>query len=172
MVTDNICSITGNLTADPEVGFTRDGASQYARFTIASTPRRYDRDTGQWVDGDTLFLRAIAWRDLADHVADSLRKGTRVTATGTLRQSNWETPEGEKRSAIDLHVDEIGPSLRFATAKVAKAARNDGRPAPVDPAAGPQDDPWASAPQPATAGAPAQGVPGFTDHAGSDTPPC
>jgi single-strand DNA-binding protein len=134
----------------------------YARFSIAATPRRYNRDTDQWVDGETLFLRCVAWRELADHAAESLRKGTRVLASGVLRQSTWETPEGEKRSAIDLHVDEIGPSLRFATATVTKATRDDGRPAPTDP--------WASAPQPATASARA-GVPGFTDQTGSDQPP-
>ncbi|MQA06845.1 MAG: single-stranded DNA-binding protein [Streptosporangiales bacterium] len=163
--TENTYTIVGNLTADPEVAFTTAG-SPYARFTIAHTPRRFDRDTGQWVDGDPLFMRAVAWRQLAEHVGDSLHKGERVVATGQLRQSSWETENGEKRFAIDLHVDEIGPSLRFATAKVTKATRSHGQPEPVDPwvtstttgSTGADADPWAvpTAPQqsqPAVVGA-------------------
>lgn len=161
--TDTTLTIVGNLTADPELAYTPTGTG-YARFSIAATPRRYDKATDQWVDGETLFLRCVAWRDLAEHVAESLHKGTRVLASGLLRQSNWETGEGEKRTSIDLHVEEIGPSLRFATAKVAKAARDsgrdEGRPAPADPWATPSATPAPSGDrEPAAAGS----VPGFDE---------
>lgn len=162
MSTENTYTIAGNLTADPELGFTGTG-SMYARFSIAHTPRRLDRTTGEWVDGEPLFMRCVAWRDLADHIAESLRKGQRVIATGQLRQSNWTTDTGEKRSSIDLHVDEMGPSLRFATAKVVKAARSD-QPAPADPWATGTPTP-ATTPAPAAAAASTGGVPGFTDTA-------
>lgn len=146
MSNETIITIVGNLTDDPELRFTPSGAA-LARFSIASTPRRFDKASGEYVDGDTLFLRATAWRQVAENVAESLQRGMRVVATGRLRQSNWETPEGDKRSSIDLEVDEIGPSLTFATAKVTKAtrsARTSGNPG----------DPWTSAGrQPATAGA-------------------
>ena len=106
----------------------------YARVTIASTPRRYNRDTGEWVDGDTLFLRGTAWRDLADHAAESLHKGQRVIAHGRLHQSSWETDTGEKRTAVDLDIDELGPSLRWATARVTRIARDTGPPRESGPA--------------------------------------
>jgi single-strand DNA-binding protein len=112
----------------------------WARFTIASTPRRYDTNSGSWVDGEPLFLRCTVWRDLAEHAIESLAKGQRVIATGRLRQSSWETPEGDKRTAIGLDVDEIGPSLRWATAKVTRIARTsggNGEPPPQDPWSGP-----------------------------------
>ena len=115
--------VVGNLTADPELRFLPNGTGM-AKFTVASTPRIFDRDTTAYRDGDPLFLTCTAWRDLAEHVAESLTKGTRVVVVGRLRQSRWETDEGEKRSAYGLDVDEIGPSLRFAQAKVSKTSRS------------------------------------------------
>ena len=146
-------TIVGNLTADPELRFTPSGAA-LARFTIASTPRTYDKTTNQWTDGTGMFLNCSAWRDLADHVAESLTKGTRVIVTGRLRQHNWKNDQGENRSMLQVEVDEIGPSLRFATAKVTQAQRpttngGDGFGAPASA----PDDPWASStPAPATPG--------------------
>ena len=116
-------TMTGNLTDDPELRFLANGTGM-VKFTVASTPRTLDRQSGQWKDGDPLFLTCTAWRDLAEHIAESLAKGTRVIVSGRLRQSRWTTDEGEKRSAYGLEVDEIGPSLRFATAKVAKMTRS------------------------------------------------
>jgi single-strand DNA-binding protein len=130
MNSDTPMTITGNLTADPELRFTASGLP-VADFTVASTPRRYDKATGEWVDGDTLFLRCAAWRDLGEHCAESLAKGTRVVAAGRLRQTHWETPEGDKRTAFQLDVDEVGPSLRWATARVSKTSRE--RPPLADP---------------------------------------
>src|SRR5579871_3362873 len=116
-------TIVGNLTADPEVRFTQSGAA-VASFTIASTPRMFDKTTGQWRDGDALFMRCSAWRDLGEHAGDSLSKGQRVIATGRLKQRSYEDREGVKRTVVELDVEEVGPSLRFATAKVVKATRN------------------------------------------------
>jgi len=145
MSNETVITIVGNLTDDPELRFTPSGAA-LARFSIASTPRRYDKTAGEYVDGDTLFLRATAWRQVAENVAESLQRGQRVIATGRLRQSNWETPDGDKRSSIDLEVDEIGPSLTFATAKVTKATR-------ANKTSGNPDDPWTNANrEPVTAG--------------------
>ncbi|MFD9880552.1 single-stranded DNA-binding protein [Streptomyces alboflavus] len=115
-------TIIGNLTDDPELRFTPSGAAM-AKFTVASTPRTYDKTTNQWQDGTAMFLRCTAWRDLAQHIADSLAKGTRVVVNGRLRQHNWQTPEGDNRSMLTLEVDEIGPSLRFATARVERVQR-------------------------------------------------
>jgi single-strand DNA-binding protein len=130
-----ICVI-GNLTADPELRFTPSGAA-VSNFTIASTPRTYDKQAQEWRDGDALFLRCSVWRDAAEHVAESLTKGTRVIAQGRLRQRSFETKEGEKRTVVELEVDEIGPSLRFADATVQRASRGQ--------AARPRnDDPWTS----------------------------
>lgn len=135
----NTTTIVGNLTADPELAFTNAGVG-YVRFTIASTPRRLNRDTGQWEDSATLFLSASMFRDAASHVAESLTKGTRVVAVGRLRQHTWQTPEGENRHRVEFDVDEIGPSLKFATARVTKATRADAGTA----AAAPASDPWAA----------------------------
>ncbi|GAB3813411.1 single-stranded DNA-binding protein [Kribbella italica] len=163
MSNETVTTIVGNLTDDPELRFTPAGAA-LARFSIASTPRRYDKQSGEYVDGDTLFLRATAWRHVAENVAASLQRGQRVIATGRLRQSNWETPEGDKRSSIDLEVDEIGPSLTFATAKVTKATR-------AAKTSGNPDDPWAGANrEPATAGAAAGGGDPWAGP-GADEPP-
>jgi single-strand DNA-binding protein len=132
---DTILTITGNLTADPELRFTDSGIG-VAAFTVAASRRVYDQGSGQWQDGDTLFLRCSAWRDLADHAAESLAKGTRVIVTGRLKQRQYETTEGEKRTVYEIDVDDLGPSLKWATAKIAKTSR-DKVPHPAD---GP--DPW------------------------------
>jgi single-strand DNA-binding protein len=122
MSTETTVTVVGNLTADPDLRFTPAGVA-LAKFTVASTPRIFDKAANEYKDGDPLFLTCTAWRDLAEHAAESLRKGTRVVVVGRLRLSRWETDEGEKRSAYGLDVDEVGPSLRFATAKVNKATR-------------------------------------------------
>ncbi|MBN8882978.1 MAG: single-stranded DNA-binding protein [Salana multivorans] len=122
MANETIITIVGNLTADPEVRSTQSGAA-VASFTIASTPRTYDKATGEWRDGEALFLRCSAWRDLAENVAESLRKGTAVIAQGRLGQRSYETRDGEKRTSIELEVDTIGPDLRHASAVVTKRGR-------------------------------------------------
>jgi single-strand DNA-binding protein len=116
-------TVVGNLTADPEFRFTPSGAA-VANFTVASTPRSLDRATGEWKDGSPLFIRCSVWRQSAENVAESLTRGTRVMVEGRLRQRSYETKEGDKRTVIELEVDEVGPSLKFATAKVNKAARS------------------------------------------------
>ena len=127
MAGDTVITIIGNLTSDPELRFTPSGAA-VADFTIASTPRTLDRETQEWKDGEALFLRCSVWREAAENVAESLTRGSRVMAQGRLRQRSYETKEGEKRTVVELEVDEIGPSLRYATATVSKATRSgDGR---------------------------------------------
>lgn len=118
-------TVIGNLTGDPELRFTPSG-SAVANFTIASTPRTFDRQANEWKDGETLFLRASIWREAAENVAESLTKGTRVIATGLLKARSYDTKEGEKRTVMELECDEIGPSLRYATAKVNRSARGNG----------------------------------------------
>jgi single-strand DNA-binding protein len=118
---ETIITVVGNLTADPELRYTQGGLA-VANFTIASTPRTFDRQANDWKDGDALFLRASCWREFAEHVAGSLTKGSRVIATGRLKQRNYDDRDGNKRTAIELEVDEIGPSLRYATAQVTRAA--------------------------------------------------
>jgi single-strand DNA-binding protein len=148
MAGDTIITVVGNLTADPELRFTPSGAA-VANFTVASTPRTLDRQTNEWKDGEALFLRCNIWRQAAEHVAESLTRGTRVIVSGRLKQRSFETREGEKRTVIELEVDEIGPSLRYATAKVNKSSRGSsggGFGASGSPAGQPADDPWASAP--------------------------
>jgi single-strand DNA-binding protein len=120
MAGETIITVVGNLTADPELRYTQGGLA-VANFTIASTPRSFDRAANDWKDGEALFLRASCWREFAEHVAGSLTKGSRVVATGRLKQRSYETKEGEKRTSIELEVDEIGPSLRYATAQVTRA---------------------------------------------------
>jgi single-strand DNA-binding protein len=122
MTSETSLTITGNLTADPELRYTPNGAA-VATFTVATTPRYQDRATREWRDGNALFLRCTAWRYLAEHIAESLTRGTRVMVTGRLRQRSCETPQGERVTVIELTADEAGPSLRFATAKVTKATR-------------------------------------------------
>src|SRR5580698_10071621 len=125
MAGETVITVVGNLTADPELRFTPSGAA-VASFTIASTPRTFDRNTSEWKDGEALFLRCSIWRQAAENVAESLTRGMRVIASGRLKQRSYETREGEKRTVIELDVEEIGPSLKYATAKVAKAARGSG----------------------------------------------
>ena len=122
MAGETTITIVGNLTADPELRFTPSGAA-VANFTVASTPRTFDRQTNDWKDGETLFMRCSVWRDAAENVAESLHRGTRVVVTGRLKSRSYETKEGEKRTVIELDVDEVGPSLRYASAKVTKAER-------------------------------------------------
>lgn len=122
MAGETIIAVVGNLTADPELRSTKNGRS-VAGFTIASTPRTFDRQSNQWTDGDALFLRCTVWGDLAEHCANSLAKGMRVIAQGRLTQHSWEDEQHQKRSSMELQVDEIGPSLRYATAQVSKAQR-------------------------------------------------
>jgi len=123
MAGDTTITVVGNLTDDPELRFTPSGAA-VAKFRVASTPRFMDKTSGEWKDGEPLFLACNIWRDAAEHVAESLQRGSRVIITGRLRQRSYETREGEKRTVIELEVDEIGPSLRYATAKVQKMARS------------------------------------------------
>jgi len=118
-------TLVGNLTADPELRFTPSGAA-VANFTVASTPRQFDKQANDWKDGDTLFMRCSIWREAAENVAESLTRGMRVVATGRLVSRSWETPEGEKRTVMEMQVDEVGPSMKYATAKVTKAQRGSG----------------------------------------------
>jgi single-strand DNA-binding protein len=125
MAGDTVITVVGNLTGDPELRFTPSGAA-VANFTIASTPRQFDRQSNEWKDGDTLFMRCSIWREAAENVAESLTKGMRVIAQGRLVQRSYETREGEKRTVVELQVDEVGPSLRYASAKVTRAQRSGG----------------------------------------------
>src|SRR3978361_758960 len=122
---ETVITVIGNLTADPELRFTPSGAA-VANFTVASTPRTFDRQSQEWKDGEALFLRCNVWRQAAENVAESLTRGSRVLVSGRLKQRSFDTKEGEKRTVIELEVDEIGPSLRYATAKVTRAARGEG----------------------------------------------
>jgi single-strand DNA-binding protein len=125
MAGETTITVIGNLTNDPELRFTPSG-SAVANFTIASTPRTFDRQSNEWKDGETLFLRASVWREAAENVAESLTKGMRVIVSGRLKSRSYETKEGEKRTVIELEVDEIGPSLRYASAKVNRTQRSGG----------------------------------------------
>lgn len=125
MAGDTTITVVGNLTADPELRFTPSGAA-VANFTVASTPRMYDRQSGEWKDGEALFLRCNIWREAAENVAESLTRGSRVIVTGRLKQRSFETREGEKRTVFEVEVEEVGPSLKYATAKVNKASRSGG----------------------------------------------
>ncbi len=122
MAGDTVITIVGNVTGDPELRFTPSGAA-VANFTVASTPRSFDRQANEWKDGETLFMRCSVWRDAAENVAESLQRGARVIVTGRLKSRSYETKEGEKRTVIEMEVDEVGPSLRYATAKVVKTQR-------------------------------------------------
>jgi single-strand DNA-binding protein len=125
MAGDTLLTLIGNLTADPELRFTPSGAA-VANFTVASTPRAFDRQSNEWKDGETLFMRCSVWRDAAENVAESLQRGSRVIVTGRLKSRSYDTKEGEKRTVMELEVDELGPSLRYATAKVNKTQRGGG----------------------------------------------
>jgi single-strand DNA-binding protein len=165
MAGDTIITVIGNLTADPELRFTQSGAA-VANFTVASTPRTLDRASGEWKDGEALFLRCNIWRQAAENVAESLTRGARVIVSGRLKQRSFETREGEKRTVVELEVDEIGPSLRYATAKINKVARGNGGGGGNGGGSGggggygggaPADDPWGSAPPAGASG-------GFSDE--------
>jgi single-strand DNA-binding protein len=162
MAGDTVITVVGNLTSDPELRFTQSGAA-VASFTVASTPRTFDRASGEWKDGDALFMRCNIWRQPAENVAESLTRGARVIVSGRLRQRSFETREGEKRTVVELEVDEVGPSLRYATAKVNKVSRGSGGGAggfgggSGSGGGAPADDPWGSAP-------PAGGGGGFSDE--------
>ncbi len=176
MAGETVITVVGNLTDDPELRFTPSGAA-VASFTVASTPRTFDRQTNEWKDGDALFLRCSIWRQAAENVAESLHRGTRVIVSGRLKQRSYETREGEKRTVFELDVDEVGPSLRYATAKVTKTTRSGaggGGFGGGAPAGG--DDPW-STPQGGTASgqaaAPTGGKDPWADTGGGslDEPP-
>lgn len=179
MAGETVITIVGNLTDDPELRFTPSGAA-VANFTIASTPRTFNRQTSTWEDGDALFMRCSVWRQAAESVAESLQRGMRVVAQGRLRQRSFETREGEKRTVVEMEVDEVGPSLRFATAKVTKMQRSSGGGgggfgggSPSGAPAGGQggNDPWAT---PAPGGAPQGGNDPWAAQGGNaaaDEPP-
>jgi len=179
MAGETVITVVGNLTDDPELRFTPSGAA-VANFTVASTPRTLNKQTNEWEDGEAMFLRCSVWRQAAENVAESLQKGARVIVQGRMRARTWETREGEKRTSFEIDVDEIGPSLRWATAKVAKAGRSSGgggygASGGGQPAGG---DPWATpaAPQGGGGGAPAPSGGGGQDPWGapgvsSDEPP-
>ena len=169
MAGDTVITVVGNLTADPELRFTSSGAA-VASFTVASTPRTFDRQSGEWKDGEALFMRCSIWRQAAENVAESLTRGARVIVSGRLKQRSYDTREGEKRTVIELEVDEVGPSLRYATAKVNRVSRGEGGGGGFGGGGGgnngggggsrqsaPADDPWGSAP-------PAGGGGGFSDE--------
>ena len=158
MAGETVITVVGNLVDDPELRFTPSGAA-VAKFRVASTPRTFDRSTGEWKDGEALFLRCNIWRQPAENVAESLTRGARVIVSGRLKQRSFETKEGEKRTVIELEVDEIGPSLRYATAKINRAQRSDGgggggygSSGGSRPSAPPNDDPWGSAPPAGSSG--------------------
>ena len=151
MAGETVITVIGNLTGDPELRFTPSG-SAVANFTIASTPRTFDRQSNDWKDGETLFLRCSVWRDAAENVAESLSRGSRVIVSGRLKSRTYDTKEGEKRTVVELDVDEVGPSLRYATAKVNKVSRGSGSGGfggvggSGSGGGAPVDDPWGSAP--------------------------
>ena len=154
MAGETVITVIGNLTGDPELRFTPSGAA-VASFTVASTPRTLDKATNEWKDGEALFLRCSIWRQAAENVAESLQKGMRVIVSGRLQQRSYDTKEGEKRTVIELQVDEIGPSLKYATAKVNRTTRGGGNGgfggSPSGGSSAPADDPWASS-APASSG--------------------
>jgi single-strand DNA-binding protein len=142
MAGETVITIVGNLVDDPELRFTPSGAA-VANFRIASTPRTFDRQSNEWKDGEALFLSCAVWRQAAENVAESLQKGMRVVVQGRLKQRSYETREGEKRTVVELDVDEVGPSLKYATAKVTRASRGGGG---GGGGYGGGDDPWANSP--------------------------
>jgi len=143
MANETIITVIGNLTSDPELRFTPSG-SAVANFTIASTPRTFDKNSNEWKDGETLFLRSSVWREAAENVAESLTKGMGVIAQGRLKSRSYETKEGEKRTVIEFEIDEIGPSLKYAKAQVNRTQRGD-KSAPAKSAGN-----WGASAQPAT----------------------
>jgi len=148
MANETTLTIIGNMTNDPELRFTPSGAA-VANFTVASTPKTFDRNSNEWKDGETLFMRCAAWKEMGENVAESLTKGMRVVVTGRLKSRSYDTKEGEKRTVIELEVDEIGPSLRYANAKVQRTQRNGNTGGFAAQPSGfgqstAQEDPWAT----------------------------
>lgn len=143
MAGETIITVVGSLTDDPQLRFTPSGAA-VANFTVASNSRRFDKTTNEWRDDDPLFLRCNIWRDAAEHVSESLSKGSRVIVVGRLKQRSYETKSGEKRSVMELEVDEVGPSLKWATARISRASRSSAG------SSSPNDDPWTTSPKATT----------------------
>jgi single-strand DNA-binding protein len=189
MAGETVITVVGNLVDDPELRFTPSGAA-VANFRIASTPRTFDRQTNEWKDGDALFLSCSVWRQAAENVAESLQKGMRVVVQGRLKSRQYETREGEKRTVFEIEVEEVGPSLKYATAKVTRAARSGGggysnqgggQGGGGYGGGAPASDPWASSPgggssaqgggAPAQGGAPAGDPWGAPGVGGNDEPP-
>ena len=172
MAGETTITIIGNLVDDPDLRFTPSGAA-VASFRIASTPRTFDRQTNEWKDGESLFLTCSVWRQAAENVAESLQRGTRVIVQGRLKQRSYETREGEKRTVYEIDVDEVGPSLRSATAKVTKASRSGGEGGGYSGGGGGGNDPWAT--QAPSGGGGQQSAPGNDPWAapagGSEEPP-
>ena len=167
---DTVITLVGNLVDDPELRFTPSGAA-VAKFRIASTPRFLDKQTNEWKDGESLFLSCNVWRQAAENVAESLQRGMRVIVQGRLKQRSYETKEGEKRTVYEVEVDEVGPSLKSATAKVVKTQRGAGA-GGFGGGAAVDNDPWASAaPAPAPAGNAGGGGGGWNAPGASDEPP-
>ena len=167
---DTVITLVGNLVDDPELRFTPSGAA-VAKFRIASTPRFLDKQTNEWKDGESLFLSCNVWRQAAENVAESLQRGMRVIVQGRLKQRSYETKEGEKRTVYEVEVDEVGPSLKSATAKVVKTQRGAGS-GGFGGGAAADNDPWASAaPAPAPAGNAGGGGGGWNAPGASDEPP-
>jgi single-strand DNA-binding protein len=164
---DTVITLVGNLVDDPELRFTPSGAA-VAKFRIASTPRFLDKQTNEWKDGESLFLSCNVWRQAAENVAESLQRGMRVIVQGRLKQRSYETKEGEKRTVYEVEVDEVGPSLRNASAKVTKTQRGGGGGGFGSPQV--DNDPWASAsPAPSTGGGGGGG--GWSNAGANDEPP-
>ena len=177
MAGETVITVVGNLVDDPELRFTPSGAA-VANFRIASTPRTFDKQTNEWKDGDALFLSCAVWRQYAENVAESLTKGMRVIVTGRLKSRQYETREGEKRTAMEIDVEEVGPALRYATAKVARAARSGGGGGYGASGGGGAGggDPWSSQPSGQSGSAPAGGGapsndPWAAPGVGNDEPP-
>jgi single-strand DNA-binding protein len=193
MAGETVITVVGNLVDDPELRFTPSGAA-VANFRIASTPRTFDKNSNEWKDGDALFLSCSVWRQAAENVAESLQRGMRVVVQGRLKARTYETREGEKRTVFEIEVEEVGPSLKYATAKVSRTTRSGGNGgggggfggAPSGAPAGggaPESDPWATPAAPAQGGnsgggggwnapsAPAQNDPWAAPGVGGDEPP-
>lgn len=143
MAGETVITVIGNLTDDPELRFTQSGVA-VAKFRVASTARTFDKATGEWKDGDALFISCTAWREMAENVAESLSRGSRVIVSGRFGQRSYETKEGEKRTVYELTIDEVGPSLRYATAKVQKMSRTSGGNSGGGFGSSGGDDPWAT----------------------------
>ena len=172
MAGETVITVVGNLVDDPELRFTPSGAA-VANFRIASTPRTFDRQTNEWKDGDALFLSCSVWRQAAENVAESLQRGMRVVVQGRLKSRTYETREGEKRTVFEIEVEEVGPSLKYATAKVTRTTRQGGGGGYSGgggaPAGGGGDDPW-STPAPQQGGGQGQGGGGGGQAAPANDP--